>query len=567
MLDKFPLLFAEPIMAEQLPSQWHRPQHVRQRERVAQRGWRAIDQALQRPCSYRHPAGRIRRIETHISVIFLAGRYAYKLKKPVNPGFVDFTLPAVRQRACKDEVRLNRRFAGALYCGVETIVRQGRVCKIGRQGRVVEHAVRMRRFDEREVFQKLLARDALGFAEIDALADSLAEFHRRAARTAPRRDFGSASAVRTQMQTVLDALERETGKPVSHALRRWCEKNGERLGDHFEARRAGGFVRECHGDLHLANVLRRGKRALMFDCIEFSDALGWIDVASDLSFPLMDLQAHGRDDLAARLLNGWLQRTGDFAALPALRYYMVYRALVRALVAALKAHGGPMDYEPVRTDRYLRLAEWLIAKPRPYLLLCHGYSGSGKSVASEALVNLIGAIRVSSDAERKRARPFAPVNEQPLPRAAYAANSIDRHYDTLLTLTRQVLAADYPALVDATFLKRDHRSKFAALAEALAVPVILLDFHARTCLLAERVSRRAAQAHAESDAGPVVLVKQLANEEPLSADEMAATVCFDTEVPAAAFAHIEYWQALLDRLGTRAAPYEATASDADVAHA
>ncbi|MGF6920591.1 AAA family ATPase [Paraburkholderia sp. 40] len=556
-------------MPEHFPSPRHRPLHVRQRERVAQRGWRAIDRALQRPCSYRHPAGRIGRIETHISVIYLAGRYAYKLKKPVNPGFVDFTLPAVRQRACEDEARLNGRLARELYCGVETIVRQGRVRKIRHHGHVVEHAVKMRRFDERDVFQALLARDALGFAEIDALADSLAAFHRGAARAAPRRGFGSASTVRTQMHTVLDALGRETGKPLPDTLRQWCEKDGERLAEHFETRRAGGFVRECHGDLHLDNVLRRGKRVLMFDCIEFSDALRWIDVASDLSFLLMDLQAHGRDDLAARLLNGWLQRTGDFAALPALRYYVVYRALVRALVAALKARGGPTDRESVETHQYLRLAGRLIAKPRPYLLLCHGYSGSGKSVASEALVNLIGAIRVSSDIERKRPRPFAPIDAQPLPRAAYSADSIDRHYGTLLALTRHVLAAGYPALVDATFLKRDHRSRFAALADALAVPVIVLDFHARTCLLAERVSRRAAQAHAESDAGPVVLIRQLANEDPLSAGEMACTVHFDTEVPVGAFAHIEYWQALLERLDTQSMHemHETAAPDADVAHA
>lgn len=531
-----------------LPLSRHRPLHVRHRERIAQRGWSAVDQALRRPCSYLHPAGRIRRIETHISVIFLAGRYAYKLKKPVDPGFLDFTPPIVRQRACEDEVRLNRRLAGDLYCGVATIVRRGRVCTIGGRGRVVEHAVKMRRFDEREVFRSLLAADALGSPEIDALADSLAAFHCRAARITLRRDLGSASTVRAQMQTVLDALERETGHPVSHALRQWCEKSGERLSDRFDARRAGGFVRECHGDLHLANVLRRGKRALMFDCIEFSDALRWIDVASDLSFPLMDLRAHDRDDLAARLLNGWLQRTGDFGALPVLRYYMVYRALVRALVAALKASGGQMNHEPAEVSRYLRLAERLIAKPRSYLLLCHGYSGSGKSVASAPLVNLIGAIRVSSDIERKRARPLAPIDERRLPPAAYSADSINRHYDTLLTLTRNVLAADYPALVDATFLKREHRSRFIALADALAVPVFVLDFHARTCLLAERVGKRVAQAQAESDAGSGVLVKQIANEEPLSADEMPRTLYFDTEVPATAFEHFDYWQTLLDRL-------------------
>lgn len=522
--------------------------HARQREHRAQRGWHAIDRALQRPCTYSHPAGRILRIETHISVIYLAGRYAYKLKKPVDPGFVDFTRPALRLRACKDEVRLNRRLASELYCGVEKIVRKGRAYKVGQQGHVVEYAVKMRRFHEQEVFDALLARGELGFAEIDALAERLAGFHRCAAHIAPSGSFGSASTVRAQTRAVLDSFERETGVPVPHALRSWCDVEGERLTAHFEARRVGGYVRECHGDLHLANVVRRRKRVLMFDCIEFSDAFRWIDVVSDLSFLLMDLRAHGRDDLAARLLNGWLQQTGDFAALPALRYYVVYRALVRALVATLKTRSCPAGDGLAQANRYLQLAGRLIAKPRPCLLLCHGYSGSGKSMASAALVNLIGAIRLSSDTERKRPRPFALPDTRPLPRATYSTRAIDRHYGTLLELTRQALSAGYPVLVDATFLKHQHRSRFAALGEALAIPVLLLDFHARTCLLAERVTRRVAQAQAESDAGPLVLVRQLANEEPLSLEEMADTVWFDTEVPSNVFDHIEYWHALLERL-------------------
>ncbi|WP_027213127.1 bifunctional aminoglycoside phosphotransferase/ATP-binding protein [Burkholderia sp. WSM2232] len=561
-------------MAEPLLSPQHRTLHARQRERLARRGWSDIDRALQRPASYCHPAGRIRRIETHISVVYLAGRYAYKLKKPVDPGFLDFTSPAARQRACEDEVRLNRRFARELYRGVGTIVREGRVCKIGRRGRVVEHVVKMRRFDEREVFDGLVAHEALGFPEMDALADSLAAAHRRASRAVPRGSFGAASTVRTQMQAVLDNLAklgREAGVHVPASIREWCEREWVRLAEHFEARRAGGFVRECHGDLHLGNVLRRGKRVVMFDCIEFSNALRWIDVASDLSFLLMDLQAHGRDDLAARLLNGWLRRTGDFGALPALRYYSVYRALVRALAAALKTRGGSKHQPLTEVNRYLALAERLAAKPRPYLLLCHGYSGSGKSAASEALVSLIGAVRVSSDSERKRVRPFALPDTRPLPPSAYTAQAIDRHYDALLSLTRQVLASDYPALVDATFLKRAHRERFAALAGSMGVPVLLLDFHARTCLLAERVSRRTAQAqvHAESDAGLVVLVRQLANEEPLSAQEWARAVCFDTEVAPDAFEHLKYWRALLERLAHLDGPAlseEAVSPDAMAAH-
>lgn len=169
-------------------------------------------------------------------------------------------------------------------------------------------------------------------------------------------------------------------------------------------------MRECHGDLHLDNIVRRGKRVLMFDCIEFDDALRWIDVACDLSFPLMDLQANGRQDLAARLLNGWLHRTGDFAALPALRYYMVYRALVLARVALLKARKHRHDDGLALAAPYLDLIERIATPRRPYLLLCHGYCGSGKSVASEALVSLTGAVRLSSDVERKRSGPFVAVD-------------------------------------------------------------------------------------------------------------------------------------------------------------
>jgi predicted kinase len=268
----------------------------------------------------------------------------------------------------------------------------------------------------------------------------------------------------------------------------WCGREGKRLPDYFDARRAGGFMRECHGDLHLDNIVRRGKRVLMFDCIEFDDALRWIDVACDLSFPLVDLQANGRQHLAARLLNGWLQRTGDFAALPALRYYMVYRALVLARVALLKARKRRHDDGLALAAPYLDLIERIATPRRPYLLLCHGYCGSGKSVASEALVSLTGAVRLSSDVERKRSGPFVAVDPRPLPPEAYSAHSIDPHYGLLQKLAQQVLVSDYPTVVDATFLKRLHRARFVGLAQTLGVPVFLLDFHARASTRRPRAS-------------------------------------------------------------------------------
>ena len=525
-----------------------RPFHVQHRERIARRGWSRIDTALQRPCSYRHPAGRIRRIETHISVIYLAGRFAYKIRKPVDLGFVDFTTMAARKHDCDEEVRLNRRLARGLYLGVVPIVRRGRIFKVGARGLAVEHAVRMKRFDERELFSGLLTRGELGFAQIDCVAERLAAYHRSAPRTPPRRMLGTATFLRTQMETVLTSLEREAGTLVPAGVREWCEQEAARLAGHFEARRAGGFVRECHGDLHLDNIVRKGNDAVMFDCIEFSEALRWIDVASDLAFAMIDLQAHGRDDLASALLNGWLQRTGDFAALPALRFYLVYRAMVRSLVELLKARGSSTADGLARARVYMACAERIASAPQPCLLLCHGYSGSGKSVASEALATRIGAIRLSSDTERKRAHPFAPPDQHALPAAAYSRKAIDSHYDALLAIARRMLEAGYSVLVDASFLKQRHRVRFIELACVFDVPVFLLDFHTTPRQLAERVRRRATEPGQSSDANAAVLVRQLANEEPLTPDEAALTIAFDTDVPLRAFQAAPYWRPLLIRL-------------------
>lgn len=527
---------------------FHRPLHAQNRERIARRGWSRIDAALQRPCSYRHPAGRIRRIETHISVIYLAGRFAYKIRKPVDLGFVDFTDVAARLHDCNEEVRLNRRLARRLYLGVVPVVRLGRIRKIGARGTPVEHAVRMKRFDERELFSRLLTRGELGVAQIDRVAERLAAFHRCASTIPPRSMLGTATFVRIQMETVLTSLEREAGTLVPAGVRQWCEGEAARLAGHFEARRAGGFVRECHGDSHLDNIVRKGNDAILFDCIEFSDALRWIDVVSDLAFPLMDLHANGRDDLASALLNGWLQRTGDFGALPALRFYIAYRALVRALVEVLKARGRAAADGLARARNYVACAARIASAPQPYLLLCHGYSGSGKSVASQALATRIGAIRLSSDTERKRAHPFAPPDHHALPAVAYSRRAIDSHYDGLLAIARRMLEAGYPVLVDATFLKQRHRVSFIELACRFDVRVFLLDFHTSVRQLAERVHKRALDPGQSSDANAAVLVRQLANEEPLTPDEAALTVAFDTHVPLGAFQNAAYWKPLLVRL-------------------
>ncbi|WP_438366209.1 bifunctional aminoglycoside phosphotransferase/ATP-binding protein [Burkholderia pseudomallei] len=536
------------------------PQRRAVRERAAHRLSREIDAALRRASTYPHPAGPIVRIETHLSVVYLVGRFAYKRLKPFDFGFANFSELAARRRACEAELALNRPLAAPIYLAAGPLVRRARGLRLFGAGAAVDHVVRMRRFDERMLFSRLLARGALDAADIDAAATRLAAYHLHAPRDIPRRAYGSARELRRQLDDMLAPLERALGAALPASLRAWCVRRCDELAAHLDARRADGYVRACHGDLHLNNVVKRGRDALMFDCIDFDDALRWIDVINDLSFLLMDLHAHDRAALAHRLLNRWLDETGDFAGLAALPLYVAYRALVRALVATMRA-GGDAAARAARIERarrYVDVAAHAARARRPCLLLCHGYSGSGKSVASRALADVSGAIRLSSDSERKRARPFAAVDARPLPASAYTPQQIDAQYERLRALARDVLRAGYTALVDATFLSHARRARFFALARELGVPVYVLDFHASRACLERRVDARAAARDDRSDAGAAVLATQRASADPLDADERARTIGFDTDVPLATLRSAGYWRPVLDALDAARVDAQAT---------
>jgi hypothetical protein len=512
-----------------------------------------MDRALQRACAYRHPAAELIRIETHLSVVYLAGRYAYKLYKPVDLGFVDLTTRGARLHCCRDALRLNRRLAPSLYLAVVPVGRTGRTFKIGARGTPFDHALKMRRFDERETLSALLARDALRTVDIDRIGARLASFHMRASRRAPNSSLGSTAQMREQLDRVLASLAREVPSCVSPIVVDGCREEVTRLRAHIDRRRRDGFVRACHGDLHLDNMVRRGDNVAFFDCVEFSDDLRWIDIAADVAFVVMDLLAHERGDLATRFLNRWLSGTGDFAGLAALRLYVVYRALVRALVAALRRHGkrrDDADADSAAFECYLRLAARLVAPQPTFLMLCHGFSGSGKSVASEALAQRIGAIRISSDIERQRVRqPVAAEHKRPLEPDAYTRTAIDANYAHLHAIADTVIEAGYPVIVDATFLRRAHRCAFIELAATRSIPVFIVDFRADPGVLVERLRRRAMQAGEASDADETVLRLQLTEAEPLSEDESALVIAVDTDTPLDSFDDATFWGAVLDRLG------------------
>ena len=362
---------------------------------------------LRAPECYPHPVGRIEVLETHISRVFLTGDLAYKLKKPVNLGFLDFSTLEARHFYCEEEVRLNRRTAPAIYLGVVPVTASEGGARIGGRGRVVDYAVKMRQFSQDALLERMARAHAVEPRHVDTLADTLAAFHGAAGRTTR---FGSAARILACVLDNLDALEIEGG-PVDW-LRRWTRNEHGRLLPAFAERRAGGAVRECHGDLHLANVVCIDGHPMPFDCIEFSEELRWIDVMSDLAFLTMDLAGHGLAPLAHRLLDRYLSATGDYGGLRVLRFYEVFRALVRAKVARLRQSQCPPGSRAAAAaraecSRRIELACGLAVAGVPALVLMHGLSGSGKTTVSQQVVERFGAVRVRSDVERKRLHGMA----------------------------------------------------------------------------------------------------------------------------------------------------------------
>ena len=279
----------------------------------------------------------VRLIETHISWVLLTDTLAYKLKKPVRLSFLDFTTPAARRHFCDEELRLNRRLAPSLYIDVVDMRESPEGPRIGGAGRVLDVAVRMRRFPDGALWSEMLAAGTLVAHHIDAMAQRLSDFHSDVAVALPGTTFGSAAVHQRTTLRLIEGIEARDGEATSRGmdvewltLRAWLGEQMQALAQLWEARRRDGRVRECHGDLHLANVLQLGGEAAAFDGIEFDDELRWIDVLDDMSFLAMDLLAHGQRALAFRFVNAYLEASGDYDGLPALRFYMVCRALVRA---------------------------------------------------------------------------------------------------------------------------------------------------------------------------------------------------------------------------------------------
>lgn len=492
---------------------------------------------------YPHAVDAVERIETHISTVLLAGAYAYKIKKPVDLGFLDFSTLALRHRYCEEELRLNRRLAPGLYLGVVAIVGTAAAPRIVAMDDpaatdAIEFAVKMQRFEQSALLDHMLARGELQPHHVDALAATVAGFHRRIDR-AGNGGYGTPENIAVPMRQNFAQIRPLLSTPgeISELdqLERWSIAQHRELELVMAARQREGYIRECHGDLHLGNITWIDGEIHVFDCIEFNPGLRWIDVVNEVAFTVMDLAARGRPDWGARFLNGYLEITGDYAALRLLPNYLVYRAMVRAKVARIRAAQteGELQREALADYAgHIRLARAFTLPRQAALMITHGVSGSGKTCATLPLVEQLGALRVRSDVERKRLHglPQEARTGSALHAGLYSdAASMDTYVE-LGSLAVRVIEAGYPVIVDATFLSHARRSAFRAIAAELSVPFLILDFRADAGELRRRVSQRQALGKDASEATLAVLESQLQDDEPLDSDESGFVMAIDTQV-------------------------------------
>jgi uncharacterized protein len=467
------------------------------------------------PEAYGSVHGEVERKETHASIVFLAGPRAYKIKRAVKYPFLDFSTLERRRQALLNELRLNRRTAPHLYLEVLpiTLDESGKFLITG-QGEIVEWVLVMRRFDQSNLLDRMAEEGRLPLAAMPQLARVVAGFHRSANRFLGAEESVSALLAVIDDNTAIlggkkEIVPAEVLATVDHASRGALAA----LALLLRARAQGGYVRYCHGDLHLGNIVEIEGAPVLFDAIEFDDAIATIDVLYDLAFLLMDLGARGLPVHANAVLNAYLEAygdTGNLIGLAALPLFLSMRAMIRAKVELLRADLKPESRAAaqVRTASYVLLARDYLERKRPQLVAIGGLSGSGKSSVAEALASQIGAfpgaVHVRSDVERKRL--FGVASVERLPRSAYTAEVSDIVYTICRKRALMALEGGHSVIVDAVHAKKGERDAVAEIAGRTSAAFTGLWLDAPADTMRGRIARRVGDA---SDATPAVLDEQL----------------------------------------------------------
>jgi len=492
--------------------------------------------------AFNHPVLQVGLIETHVSWVILTGKYAYKIKKPVDFGFLDFSTLKKRKYFCEEELRLGQLFAPEIYLAVVPITGNIEHPQInGDTGPILEYAVKMCEFSQDNLLSALLKQGKLSAPLIDQLGQLIAEFHKKTPAAPKNSRFGLPEEVHAPTQQnfeqIIPLLSNPTDIAQVKKLALWANKQFTKHQKLFEKRKEKGFIRDCHGDLHLANIIFYHGKLVLFDRLEFNEDLRWTDVIADLAFLVMDLAGKKQPKLANQLINTYLQFTGDYEGLNLLAYYLSYRAVVRAKIALFRLNQKDLNDKEkidIRNDYYnfINLAEFYTHPKKPSLIIMHGLAGSGKSTTAKNIAIECSGIQISSDIIRKQlfniplyenshSSPFGGI---------YTPQSTEKIYNKLKSLAKIVIKARLTVLIDATFLLHSQRVLFYNLAKLLKVPFYILHCQTNDLEINQRITKRNMQNNPISEANSSILKLQKEREEPLSISEQKYTLVVDEKL-------------------------------------
>jgi hypothetical protein len=452
---------------------------------------------------YPHPVEKVELVETHISWVLLAGERVYKIKRPVDLGFLDFTTLSRRRHFCEEEVRLNRRLAPDTYLGVVELKGTPPRVRFGGAGRTLEVAVVMRRLPAERMLDRLVWEKVADPALMDAIGVAVARFHAEAQTGGEVDRFGGRETIRENWE---ENFRQTAGVPPDvlppewlDTLRGYVQTFLAREAERMDARVRAHRIRDCHGDLQAQHVCCT-EPIRIFDCIEFNRRFRFGDAASEIAFLAMDLERLGRPDLAIRFLNAYLEASGDYEAVPLLDFYRAYRACVRGKVLSFQVADRPAVAGPAR-ELFGLAVRYAHPRRTPRLLVTTGVMGSGKSTFARAAASRLEAIVIRTDAVRKRLAglPLHQRADHGLDEGLYSPDMGRRTYAEALRLAGEMLAAGWPVLIDGSFSRADERAEARHLAARRGLPFTVVWCDAPDAVIAPRLRRRATERHEVSD--------------------------------------------------------------------
>jgi hypothetical protein len=459
----------------------------------------ALVKALLEPKAYPQTPGKIELVQTQMSFIFLTNEYVYKVKKPVDLGYLDYTTLEKRHFYCQREVELNRRLCPEVYLGVVAITKDKNNISIEGKGETIEYAVKMRRLPQEAMLDRLLEQNKVSPEMLTAVAQKVAEFHRAAETNTNINAFGDIKVITKNTDENFNQTEKYIGKTISKEeyqdIKGYTEGFIKKNATLFQKRIADGRIRDCHGDLHAAHICFTDGICI-YDCIEFNDRFRYCDVASEVAFLAMDLDHYGRADLSRILVSTYINKSKDRELLKLLNFYKCYRAYVRGKVEGFKLDDPYIAPDEKRrildiASSYFDLANAYI-RSRPVLFITTGLVGTGKTFLAQALAKRLGLVIISSDVIRKQLAgiPLTEHRFEEFDSGIYSAEFSRKTYDKMFSEARNILGEGGSVILDASFIKAGERLKAKRLAEELGADFFIVECSLDEKTIKQRLARR-----------------------------------------------------------------------------